>query len=365
MKEIKIADTITLLRKEKNVSQETLATFLGVSKAAVSKWETAQSYPDIELLPRLATYFNISVDELLQYSPQLSKYEIKNLYDELANAFASQPYEEVIKRCRLIVKEYYSCYPLLLQIGALYLNYSNLAPTNQVEAILHEAIELFIRIKKESNEVELSTIAQNLEATALLMTQKPKDIIALLGEETPLLISTETILASALQMLHENDKAEYNLQISIYQYVLHLSDLMSTYLSVTYTQKDMFIETYHRLLGLIELFQLKKLHPTKLLNIYLSAAIGFMNFNDKENALEAIQAYVDVATDTIYPLELHGDAYFTRLDEWFSKTSMPIPRDQESIRKNIIEVFDEHPAFVALADNKQFQSLMKKLKKNG
>ena len=53
--------------------QDELATFLGVTKASVSKCENGQSMPDILLLPELATYFDVSVDELLGYEPQLSK----------------------------------------------------------------------------------------------------------------------------------------------------------------------------------------------------------------------------------------------------------------------------------------------------
>ncbi|WP_419762087.1 helix-turn-helix domain-containing protein, partial [Bacillus mobilis] len=37
----------------------------GITKASVSKWETGQSYPDITFLPLLASYFNISIDELI------------------------------------------------------------------------------------------------------------------------------------------------------------------------------------------------------------------------------------------------------------------------------------------------------------
>jgi transcriptional regulator with XRE-family HTH domain len=47
MKEINIAKTIITKRKEKGITQDELAAYIGVSKASVSKWETAQSYPDI------------------------------------------------------------------------------------------------------------------------------------------------------------------------------------------------------------------------------------------------------------------------------------------------------------------------------
>jgi len=56
MREINIAEVLARKRKEKGMTQEELSNFIGVSKASVSKWETGQSYPDITLLPLLATY---------------------------------------------------------------------------------------------------------------------------------------------------------------------------------------------------------------------------------------------------------------------------------------------------------------------
>lgn len=61
-----LADKLKELRKAKNVSQEKFAEFLGVSYQAVSKWENNITSPDILLLPDIARYFGITVDELLQ-----------------------------------------------------------------------------------------------------------------------------------------------------------------------------------------------------------------------------------------------------------------------------------------------------------
>lgn len=47
MNELNIAKTLILKRKEKGITQDELANYIGVSKASVSKWETGQSYPDI------------------------------------------------------------------------------------------------------------------------------------------------------------------------------------------------------------------------------------------------------------------------------------------------------------------------------
>ena len=63
---INLADQLKALRKEKNVSQEKLATYLNISYQSVSKWENGNAYPDIQLLPKIARFFDISIDELLQ-----------------------------------------------------------------------------------------------------------------------------------------------------------------------------------------------------------------------------------------------------------------------------------------------------------
>ncbi|MDD5018687.1 MAG: helix-turn-helix transcriptional regulator, partial [Eubacteriales bacterium] len=57
MKEINIGSVIAAKRKQKGLTQEELARFACVSKPAVSKWESGQTYPDITLLPILATFF--------------------------------------------------------------------------------------------------------------------------------------------------------------------------------------------------------------------------------------------------------------------------------------------------------------------
>jgi DNA-binding XRE family transcriptional regulator len=55
---------IAYYRKHKEITQDTLAKLLGISNQAVSKWETNQSCPDIELLPMIADVFGITLDEL-------------------------------------------------------------------------------------------------------------------------------------------------------------------------------------------------------------------------------------------------------------------------------------------------------------
>ena len=64
MVELKIAEVILRERRKLKLTQEELANALMVSPQAVSNWERG-GYPDITLLPRIANYFKITVDELI------------------------------------------------------------------------------------------------------------------------------------------------------------------------------------------------------------------------------------------------------------------------------------------------------------
>lgn len=63
-----LAKNICRYRKEKGLTQEELAKKLGLTFQAISKWETAQTLPDITLLPKLSRILEISIDKLMGYA---------------------------------------------------------------------------------------------------------------------------------------------------------------------------------------------------------------------------------------------------------------------------------------------------------
>lgn len=76
------------LRSERGYSQENLAQMIGVSRQAISKWESGRVYPDIDYIVELSNIFNVSTDFLLkdgqEYSNQTeSVEEVKNIYIQI------------------------------------------------------------------------------------------------------------------------------------------------------------------------------------------------------------------------------------------------------------------------------------------
>lgn len=102
MAELKIAEVILRERRRLNLTQEELAIALMVSPQAVSNWERG-GYPDITLLPRIANFFKISVDELIGNDEVNRQADIEAFIEK----FNHSDVEEQL----VLAKKYYQKYP--------------------------------------------------------------------------------------------------------------------------------------------------------------------------------------------------------------------------------------------------------------
>ena len=104
--EMSIGKIISEKRKEKKITQQELANFVGVSKASVSKWETGQTYPDISLLPLLAAYFDMTIDSLLAYQPKMENHEIKRIYATLKDGLNTKDADDILLHFHSSIRRY-------------------------------------------------------------------------------------------------------------------------------------------------------------------------------------------------------------------------------------------------------------------
>ncbi len=111
---IYFGENVKRLRKEKELTQETLADFLGVSFQTISKWERGENYPDITMLPTIASFFNVTIDDLLGVNKSLEKQKINEylkLYDDMKLKDLSLTY----KKFQKAVKEFPNDYRILIR----------------------------------------------------------------------------------------------------------------------------------------------------------------------------------------------------------------------------------------------------------
>lgn len=62
---LNLGSQIRLNHRRMNLTHEQMAEKFGTSRQAISRWETSQTYPDIEMLPMIASFFSTSVDAML------------------------------------------------------------------------------------------------------------------------------------------------------------------------------------------------------------------------------------------------------------------------------------------------------------
>ena len=103
---VKIGENIKRLRKERDMTQEQLAAELEVSYQAVSRWELGTTYPDIGLLPVIAGYFDVTVDELLGVDVDRRQEEVKKILEQAHKFTNKGKVYDAVCLLREKVKEY-------------------------------------------------------------------------------------------------------------------------------------------------------------------------------------------------------------------------------------------------------------------
>ena len=368
MNALNLAENIIRLRHDKKITQEQLANFVGVTKASVSKWETKQSMPDILLLPQLAAFFDVTIDELLGYEPQLSKEQMEKIYLELAAAFAKESFEKVIERAEKLEKEYYSCYRFLYQLTLLYLNHFMLAGEQQrQQEILENALRLCDRILAACKEISLCNETVLIRATILLQLGKAQEVIESLEEVTnPVSAKNQSgaVLVQAYQLAGEMEKADSFTQINMYNEVLSLVGWSTEYITIHSDNLAVCEETIRRVDMVAKAYDLIHLNGNCIALFWYQVAIVYCAKGNKEKALAYLEQFVK-AIEILLSGEapfLHGDSYFTRLDTWIQELELSgnLPRDKKVIWDSAIQGL-ENPVFAGLEDEKEFVKMKEEL----
>ena len=361
---ISVGANIYRLRKEARLTQDDLASYLGVTKASVSKWETGQSYPDIELLPRIATYFDTTVDKLMGYEPQMSRSGIKRECARLRTAFANEPFAQAHAQCQELVRDYYSCYPLLAQIAMMYLNHMDLAEEPERKKLAEEAVGLCHRIRRNSESSADVKLAEVIEASFLLATGNPQAAIEALGEMPDFDMGSDLLLANAYSATGQVDEADKALQGSLVQ-SLTLSLNRLAQLAMLWAGNPGKLDIAHnRAVALIDAFEMEELYVNTV-GIHLSFAMAYIMSGNAPRALDCLEDYERAARKLSFPIELHGDAFFDKAEAWVEEINTlgkEAPREEALIKKSLVDGVAANPMFATLADDPRFKRIVKSLK---
>jgi transcriptional regulator with XRE-family HTH domain len=363
------AANIVRMRRERKLTQEQLADFIGVTKASVSKWETGQTMPDIILLPQLAGFFDVTVDELIGYRPQMSKDQIRKLYQEFSKLFASRPFLEVMEQLQTYIRRYYSCYPFLFQAGILLLNHYMLSGGKEKQQeVLNYISRLCVHIEEDCRDVGLCNEAVVLRAMADLQSGRILEVMDALEEMTkPYRLSRQSgaVLSQAYILQGEVNRADSLIQGGMYSDIMSLVGNATLFLALHADDLRICEETVARIETVAEVYELSKLNPNSMAVFEYQAAQCYGMHGRKEEALCHAKKYVSCLLELLSRdrMELHGDWYFDGLEEWFEETDngTNAPRHRKLVVEDVRESFS-HPAFDSLEGDPVFERLKKRLK---
>ena len=94
------------LRRDRDLTQEELAEVLGVSYQSVSRWENDTCYPDMELIPMIASFFSVTVDQLLGVNQALEEQKVEAYLEQFQDAISSGDITSCIEIARKGVTEF-------------------------------------------------------------------------------------------------------------------------------------------------------------------------------------------------------------------------------------------------------------------
>ncbi|MDO5293957.1 MAG: helix-turn-helix transcriptional regulator [bacterium] len=377
---LNLSKNIVRLRKEKEITQEALAEFTGVTKASVSKWETGTTTPDIQILPVLAAFFNVTVDELIGYESQLTKTQISYYYHKLAKSFGEQPFDNVWEESMGLVKKYYGCYPFLLQMAILWLNHSILAKSQEQKMeVLKQAESICNRIIENAEDSALCENTRSVRALIWLQ-QNRADLVIEYMEKDVMDVNRigdqSTLLPLAYLTVGKVTMAEKSSQIGLYRNLMELLN-NSIYLLMSAQEEEYCNNVIHRTDQVLEAFQVEQLHPNiaavyqyqvalKLCGIAASKSADLekadLEYYEKE-IYSRIEKYAQAIAQLYQDgIKLHGDDFFYLLTDWFSDLELGTKaiRDGKVILSDVINSL-KHPAFTMLQDKKRMERVIRQL----
>lgn len=190
-----IGTTIKKLRKEKNITQEQLAEYLGITSRAVSQWECDRTAPDISQLPALANIFEVSADVLLGIDVTQKEKKIEEIIKEANKYYEAGHMEEVLSTLRAGLKEFPNSYTLMGNLLSALQNM--IMEPEQEAALIQEGISLGEKILEECTHDTERHNATRCLCYFYVKKGEPEKAVAL-AEKMPFLFSCRENLLTGI-----------------------------------------------------------------------------------------------------------------------------------------------------------------------
>ncbi len=143
---LQIGEQIKNGRIKRGWTQQELALSIGVTTQAVSKWETGSSYPDITLLPIIARSLNVSIDQLMDFNPDLPEKEVKKIVEKAVDNYVEKGFEIGYDYVKSILNLHPNSIALKFYLGSLFQGFmldEKLLKKEKIQELYLESAKLY------------------------------------------------------------------------------------------------------------------------------------------------------------------------------------------------------------------------------
>ncbi len=194
---LQLKDRIKKYRKEKDMTQEQLAEYMGVSPQAVSRWETGTTCPDIFALPALAELFDITVDGLLGVDEKEKQREIRSIISVAEEKLDKGIIDEPIVRLREALNKYPNNEQLLCSL--MYALYVASEDEELCKVYDGEIVSIAYRIEQHSTDSDSRNTARSILFRHYCDTNRKAEALQIADGMAPIETSRERNIYWALE----------------------------------------------------------------------------------------------------------------------------------------------------------------------
>lgn len=357
---LNIQKTIMNLRKEKGYTQEKLAELLGVTTAAVSKWETGSSFPDITLLPQIAEIFNVSLDYLFDHNAVLQK-TISDVISEANHLSKQQNNDAAIALISKTLARYPNNDQLIFELARLKLIGARYKGLKERQSRTQDAENGFNAVVENTKNENLRAWAYHY-LTTIAIIRKDYDKARCYNDhivgDSGLYPKAERAIIEISQ--YGNDNAlHYSKEVmleSIVEYSLIVNWILNYHLF--HNELDEAICEGKRAICILREFNKRGSFNNDLSVLGEGIAWAYSKKEDYENAL----TYLEEACDYAVKYDIEGTASVYNI--YGTMKDRVEAEERISARKNLCDALEsnERPEYDSIRDTARFKKILEKLR---